>query len=82
MSNVTLPPKTPVDLYAATGIAVGTVITASNLGTGDIRLSTSELGLQDDYIPLNAYEQAVNKATDPGAWAYSVGGAGVNVKES
>lgn len=82
MSNVTLPPKIAVNLYAATGISAGTVIVASNLGTGDIRLSTTEAGLQDDYVPLNAYEQAVNKATDPGAWAYSVGGAGINVKES
>ena len=82
MSNVTLPPKTAVDLYAATGIRVGTAITVSNLGVGDIRVSTSEAGLQNDYIALNAYEQAANKAGDPGAWAYSVGGAGLNVRES
>ena len=82
MPNVTLPPRTPVNLYAVTGITVGTVLTISNLGVGDVRLSTSETGLQDDYVPLNAYEQAVNAATDPGAWAYSVGGAGVNVRES
>lgn len=82
MSNVTLSPKTAVNLYATTGISVGTVIIASNLGTGDIRLSTSEAGLQDDYVPLNAYEQAINKASDLGAWAYSVSGAGINVKES
>jgi hypothetical protein len=53
MSNVTLPPKTAVDLYAATGISVGTTITASNLGVGDRRISASEAGLQNDYARCN-----------------------------
>lgn len=82
MPNINLTAKTKVDLYVASGIAVGTPIVVSNLGTGDVRLSTSEAGLINDFVPLDSYEQAVNKATDPGAWAFSVSGAGVNVKEA
>lgn len=80
MPNVTLPAKTPVDLYAATGITVGNKLRVTNLTTGDVRLSTSQVGLNTDHVPLNAYEQALNDTGDVGAWAVSSTGGGVNVK--
>lgn len=79
--NVTLPASTPVDLYAATGITVGAQLKVSNITTGDVRLSTSEVGITDDHIPLGPYEQAVNDVGDSGAWAMSNVIGGVNVKE-
>lgn len=79
--NVILEARTPVDLYLATGITVGTQLRVTNLTTGDVRLSESEVGLNNDHIPLNAYEQAVNETTDVGAWASSTRTGGVNVKE-
>ena len=82
MPNVTLPPNTAVDLYVESGIATSVAITVTNLGTGDIRLSTTQAGVQNDFIPLNAYEQASNKSSDPGAWAFATSGGGVNVKEA
>ncbi len=78
--NVTLPARTAVDLYAATGITVGTQLKVTNLTTGDVRLSVSESGLVDNHIPLNAYEQALNDAGDAGAWATCGIGGGVNVQ--
>lgn len=79
--NVTLLPRTPVDLYTATGITVGTQLKVSVIGDGDVRLSDSEAGLITDHIVLKCYECAENDSGDAGAWASSVSGSGVNVKE-
>ncbi len=81
MSNVKLAKGVAVDLYLATGITVGNQIKVSNQTTGDVRLSTSEAGLLNDHIPIGPYTQALNDAGDPGAWAMSTGGGGVNVQE-
>jgi hypothetical protein len=80
--NVNLPPNTPVDLYAATGITVGARLKVNNLSTGDVRLSISEAGLLNNHIPLGPYECATNETGDTGAWALTVGGGGLNVREA
>lgn len=82
MSNVTLTANVPVDLYAATGITVGTQLRVSNISTSDVRLSTSELGLDNDHIVMNMYEQAVNKSGDSGAWAVSKSDGAINIVEA
>lgn len=79
--NVLLPARTPVDLYSATGIPVGTKIRVSNLTTNDVRLSVSQLGLSNDHIVMKPYEQACNNTGDTGAWASCTGEGGVNVSE-
>lgn len=79
--NVTLPRNTPVDLYAETGITVGTQLKVSVIGAGDVRLSDNEAGLTSDHITMKTYECATNDAGDAGAWALSMSGSGVNVKE-
>lgn len=81
MPNVTLPARTPVDLYAATPFTVGTVLKVTNIGASDVRLSESEVGLGNDHIPIKPYAQAENEATDTGAWASSVVIGAVNVVE-
>ena len=79
--NVTLPPRTPVNLYSATGITVGTQLKVSVIGAGDVRLSDSEAGLVTNHIIIDTYTDATNQPGDTGAWAFSVSGSGVNVKE-
>lgn len=79
--NVTLPPRTPVDLYAATGITVGAQLEVYVIGAGDVRLSDSEAGLINDSVVLKTYDTGTNDAGDAGAWSSSVSGSGINVKE-
>ena len=79
--NVTLPARTAVDLYAVTGIAVGTQLKVSNLTTQDVRLSTTEAGLVNDHVVMGMYSAATNETGDAEAWAICVGGGGVNVRE-
>lgn len=81
MPNVTLVKNTPTNLYSESGIAPGTQIRVSNIGTGDVRLSTTEQGTSDDYIVLNTRDQAQNDSGDTGAWAFSTVSGGVNVSE-
>ena len=83
--NVTLPARTWVDLYDATGIAVGTQIDVVNLTPNDVRLASTaaEPTIDDDHIPL-IFRSAKgrNDVGDPGAWAMCVGGGGISVQES
>lgn len=79
--NVTLPPRTTVDLYAATGITVGTQLKVSVIGAGDVRLSDSEAGLTSNHVTVKTYTGATNESGDAGAWALSVSGSALNVKE-
>lgn len=84
LPNVLLPAFTWVNLYAATGIAVGTKIIVQNLTPADVRLcskATSPL-VTDGHNVISYTRNAVNQASDPGAWAMcSVDGA-VNVAVS
>ena len=41
LPNVTLPPNIWVDLYAATGVPVGTAIGVSNIGVADVYLTVA-----------------------------------------
>lgn len=79
--NVKLPARTPVDLYSATGITVGSQLKINVIGAGDVRLSGSETGLVTDHIVLKTYDSATNDTGDTGAWSSSVSGSAVNVKE-
>ena len=81
--NVTLPANTLVDLYAATGLTVGTVIEVANMTADSVRLfSTADAEFTDDHYPCEFRRPpVVNKATDLGAWALSVAGGIVDVQE-
>lgn len=82
--NVTLPANTIVDLYAATGLTVGTVITVTNLTPDSVRLySVADATFADDHYPCEFNACPVtNKATDTGAFATSVVGGAVDVQEA
>lgn len=84
MTNVLLPKETYVDLYAGSGITVGTQIKVLNMTPNTVRLfsTASTPTSTDDNIPLPFRAgTAQNDAGDPGAWAYSVSGGSVDVKE-
>lgn len=85
MANVTLPARTWVDLYAATGFTVGVQIETINLTPNDVRLAATaaEPTVSDGHIPLPYRSgKGVNDAGDPGAWALCVAGGAIDVREA
>jgi hypothetical protein len=84
MANVSLPARTWVNLYAATGIVVGTQIEVVNLTPNSVRLAATlaQPTVNDDHLPLEfRTTKGINDAGDAGAWALCVAGGGVDVKE-
>lgn len=80
LQNIKLPANTWVDLYAASGIIVGTQIVVKNLSTVGVKLNAQALTpTQTDantdetgsYSPLGSFDSSVNDSGDTGAWAYS-----------
>jgi len=82
--NVKLPDSVFVDLYDATGIAVGNKIDALNITPNDISLysSAAEPTVSDDHIPLLfGRGKGQNEAGDAGAWAICIGGGAIDIQE-
>ena len=74
-----------MDLYASTGIAVGTKITALNITPNDVRLASTagEPTPTTDHVPvLFGRGKGINDVGDPGAWAMCIGGGAVDIKEA
>lgn len=83
--NIVVPPQTPIDLYAGSGITVGTQINVAMIGNGTARLvATAALATAPDnstgYRNIEAGEEYVNDGGDVGAWIWSGAGCIVNVK--
>lgn len=77
--NVSLEAGEPIDLYDATGIAVGTQIEVQNIGAVDVLLF-SQLDLpeiDDGQQLLQRGEYMENEEDDLGAWALSRHSGGV-----
>lgn len=73
---VPIPANTWVDLYAETGIAVGSVLQVENSGANDIYLAVQELEPAKDHKSYNVIKRPPsvnmqNSDGDLGAWAYS-----------
>jgi hypothetical protein len=85
LPNVKLPAKTPVELYAATGITAGVQICVQNNSTSDVRVysGTDEptMGV-DGSILLRPGITGKNETGDTGLWAWCVNATSVNVKEA
>ena len=84
LPNIKLTKNVPSDLYAETGIAVGTRIIAQNIGACDVSLS-SQAGApslsQDAIHIIQRGEWAINDSSDAGAWAYCNSSSGlINVR--
>ncbi len=76
LPNVTLNPNTWVDLYAATGVPVGTAIGVSNVGVSDVYLTVAAtqppLGFDAyDVLQRKNGVRLRNSDGDSGAWAFS-----------
>lgn len=87
LPNVVLPANTWVDIYAATGIAVGTKIIVENLGSAPVDLvsaATAPLTPVADGFSrcyTGKLNEKVNEESDPGAFAISHNVNGlINVK--
>ncbi len=82
LPNVILPVGVWVDLYAATGIDVGTRILVQNIGHCDVYLVAQAAEPVDDTARqvLTRSQYAINDLGDDGAWAFCTGGGGVNVR--
>lgn len=82
LPDVPLTANTWVDLYAATGITVGTQIVASNKGSVRFTLAASATAPSDNRgITVEPNQQAINENGDTGAWAYCSSGGLVSVAE-
>lgn len=73
LPHIPLPSGTWIDLYAASGIAVGTRIEVENVGVCDISLSASATEPAPDTDQYNVLRREggrlVNTFGDLGAWA-------------
>ena len=84
--NLVLQKGVATNLYAATGIAVGTQIRVQNQSEQLVILSDSEAGLVrdegGDCVSLTPFESGTNKASASGAWAKAeTGDCLINVAE-
>ena len=84
LSNITLQENEWTDIYAATGISVGTKIAVENVGNTDIQLTTLATEPPKDY---NAYvvcrrngPNYENDTGDSGAWAFCITTGKLNVR--
>jgi len=82
LPNIPLPANTWVDLYAASGITVGTQITLTNIGPVNVNLCTKATtpNISDGFEPVKPFESKTNPSGASGAWAFSTSATGVNVK--
>lgn len=76
LDNVPLPANVWVDLYAATGLAVGVALSAQNVGTTDVRLAVQAAqppADHDGYVIIQRDPGLFfrNNIGDAGAWALS-----------
>ncbi len=82
--NITLQPKVWTDLYAATGISVGTQLKVFNLTSSTARLASTETTPtpSDDHFTLRADGTSpVNMKGDEGAWAMCLTTGAIDVIE-
>ena len=77
--NIVLRKGVATDLYAETGIAVGTQIRVQNQSEQLLTLSDSSGGLErdktGDCVTVRPFQTATNKSSATGAWAKAETGA-------
>lgn len=85
LQNIPLPANAWVDIYALSGIAVGTAIAVENVGNNDVYLTVRATQPPVDYDAYNIvkrdWPQYRNDTGASGAWAFSPSVAGkINVR--
>lgn len=76
LPNITIPANTWVNLYTASGIAVGTQIRVKLIGGGEVKLvakATQPTNLSAYDVLVSRAVPVTNRSGDSGAWAYSTG---------
>lgn len=81
MPNVKLDRGVAVELYAETGITPGAKVQVYNNDSTTVKLSSSEIGLENDYVNVGSLDSFCNDAGDAEAWAICLSGGLINVKE-
>ncbi len=81
---VNLPVEKWVDIYADTGITVGTKLIIQNTGSSEVKLveSATEPLINTGYNSLPTREFFTNADANVGAWAKSKTGGSLQVEES
>lgn len=84
LEPITIPARTWVNLYAATGITVGVQIIIQNTGGRDAKLSESaaEPTSTTGFNSIPPYRYLTNTASSVGAWAFSTSGTLLQVEEA
>lgn len=85
LPNIVIPPMTVVDLYAQSGIAIGTKITVQMIADAEALLyagSTLSSKPSDatGYMPMYGRKSYTNEAGDLGAFIWSDTGCTINIK--
>lgn len=86
LPNIDLPANEWVDLYAATGLAVGTALQVQNIGSSDVYLTVRATQPPVDHDAYNIAQRSNdvwlrNTTGDSGAWAMSPSRRGkINVR--
>ena len=75
LPNVTVSERVWTNIYAATGITVGTQILVQNIGSCDVYLTSQAAAPTDDtaHQIVKRGQFALNDPDDAGAWAYCQG---------
>jgi hypothetical protein len=85
LPRVNLPVNTWVDLYAETGIAVGTQIIVQNTGSSEVNLVESATTPNTNTTGFNSLVERMfftNASGNVGAWAYTSDGGSLQVEEA
>ena len=84
LTPITLPARTWVDLYDATGITLGVQLIVQNIGRDQSRLSESALEpiSTTGYNVILTNEYLISASTPVGAWAYATLGTKLQVEEA
>lgn len=84
MTNITIPPKTFVDLLAESGIAQGTPVEIVPLNGNYVQIYNTSaeptIGT-DSYLPCLWPNKVLGQASDAGLWAFSNVGGAVDIRE-
>ena len=84
LTSVTIPARTWVDLYDATGITIGVQIIIQNIGRDQARLSESVASpvSATGYNIILTNEFLTSATTPVGAWSYSTLGTKLQIEEA
>ena len=84
LDKIVLPAGTWVDVYASSGITVGTQLRCQNIGANDVNITVAatEPTVLDAINIFKPYEFFINSTGDSGAWVYSLNGSALAVAEA